>query len=90
MFGSYTSTKRKRVNTLRLMHSLALRACILKGVREHGDVQLSYRNSVHRLPENLPFGAGRAYVHGRRRVVGQECPTYVFRLGDSASASGSG
>jgi hypothetical protein len=39
MFGSLTSPKRERVNTLRLIHSLALRACILNGLSEHGAVQ---------------------------------------------------
>jgi hypothetical protein len=41
MFGSLTSPKRQRVNTLRLIHSLALRACILNGFLEHGAVQLA-------------------------------------------------
>ncbi len=40
MFGSLTSPKRERVNTLRFNHSLALPACILKGFLEHGAVQL--------------------------------------------------
>ena len=40
MSGSLTSPKRQRVNTLRLIHSLARRACILNGFREHGAVQL--------------------------------------------------
>ena len=41
IFGSLTSPKRQRVNTLRLIHSLALRACILNAFREHGAVQLA-------------------------------------------------
>ncbi len=41
MFGSLTSPKRQRVNTLQLIHSLARRACILNGFLEHGAVQLS-------------------------------------------------
>jgi hypothetical protein len=44
MFGSLTSPKRQRVservNTLRLIYSLAFRACILNGSPEHGAVQL--------------------------------------------------
>ena len=40
MFGSLTSPKRERVNTLRLIPSLAFRACILNGFHEHGAVQL--------------------------------------------------
>ena len=40
MFVSHTSPKRQRVNTLRLIHSLALRACILNGSREHGAAPL--------------------------------------------------
>ncbi len=40
MFGSLTSPKRQRVNTLRLIHSLALRARILQGFLVHGAVQL--------------------------------------------------
>jgi hypothetical protein len=43
MFGSLTSPKRQRVNTLRLIHSLALRACILNGFLEHGAVQLDFQ-----------------------------------------------
>jgi hypothetical protein len=34
MFAPITSTKRKRVNTLRQIHPRALRACILAGFCE--------------------------------------------------------
>jgi len=46
MFGSVTSPKRQRVNTLRLIHSLARRACILKGSTEHGAVQLGSHTQI--------------------------------------------
>jgi hypothetical protein len=39
MLGSHTSPKRQRVNILELIHSLALRACILDGYRKRGAVQ---------------------------------------------------
>jgi hypothetical protein len=53
MFGSLTSSKRKRVNTLRLIHSLALRACILNGFLEHDAVQLSRRKARQRPDQRV-------------------------------------
>jgi hypothetical protein len=50
MFGSVTSPKRQRVSTLRLIHSLARRACTLNGSSEHGAVQLS-RIPIARPPQ---------------------------------------
>jgi hypothetical protein len=46
MFGSVTSPERQRVNTLRLIHSLARRACILNASSEHGAVQLGSGEEV--------------------------------------------
>ena len=40
-----TSPTRQRVNTLRLIHSLARRACILNGFSQHGAVQLATRGA---------------------------------------------
>jgi hypothetical protein len=48
MFGSLTSLQRQRVSTLRLIQSLALRACIVNGSREHGAVQLDERVLIHK------------------------------------------
>ena len=47
MFGSLTSPKRELVSTLRLIHSLARRACILNDPREHGAVQLMLPLKIH-------------------------------------------
>jgi hypothetical protein len=59
MFGSLTSPKRQRVNTLRLIHSLARRACILNGSNEHGAVQIGSGKEIRdqhgeRLGVNRP------------------------------------
>ncbi len=71
MFGSLTSAKRQRVNTLQLIHSLAIRASILNGFLQHDAVQLSspvfhpqvnaattlLRRTAHALPtERSGFG----------------------------------
>jgi hypothetical protein len=70
MFGSVTSPKRKRVSTLRLIHSLARRACILNGSSEHGAVQLS-RIPVARPPQGgkVTVRAGKTSAASAYRVL---------------------
>jgi hypothetical protein len=60
MFGSVTSPTRQRVNKSQVVHSLARRACILKGSSEHGAVQLRISFAILldpcdslRIPENI-------------------------------------
>ena len=66
MFGSLTSPKRQRVNSLRLIHSLALRACILNGFLEHGAVPLVARQVlIWGLPVDLFFADGAAKLRSR-------------------------
>jgi hypothetical protein len=50
MFGSVTSPKRQRVNSLRLIYSLARRACILNASSEHGAVQLGSSEQITYQP----------------------------------------
>jgi len=70
MFGSLTSPKRQRVNTLRLIHSLALRACILNGSSEHGAVQLGHEEKL----KLARFTAGELFYARHIRALGFRKP----------------
>ena len=75
MFGSLTSPKRQRVNTLRLIHSLALRACILNGSSEHGAVQLGHEEKL----KLARFTAGELFYARHIRALGFRKPKTANR-----------
>jgi hypothetical protein len=68
MFGSVTSPKRKRVSSLRLIHSLARRACILNASSEHGAVQLGSGKEIR-----APFGERPGVNRPVERHTGRLC-----------------
>ena len=79
MFGSLTSPKRERVNTLRLIHSLALRACILNGFREHAAVLLVARQVlICGLPLDAIFADGAAKLRSRAAPSARIEPRVLF------------
>jgi hypothetical protein len=79
MFGSLTSPKRERVSTLRLIHSLALRACILNGFREHGAVPLVARQVlIWGLPVDPIFADGAANLRSRAAPSARIEPRVLF------------
>ena len=79
MFGSLTSPKRERVSTLRLIHSLALRACILNGFREHGAVLLVARQVlIWGLPADPIFADGATKIRSRAAPSARIEPQILF------------
>jgi hypothetical protein len=67
MFGSLTSPKRWRVNILRRIHSLALRACILNGFREHGAVHLD--RIMHGASDRIELESSNVFDWPRNKFL---------------------